>query len=511
MTGVLGGVLLAAGGLYAGPLRPLAPLIALTLFARALRDSKSMRRGAAVGFAFGATAQAVALAFVATTAMRFSSVGLLGGTAAVLLTAAAQALPHAAVGALFVRFRRRSPAGSIAAFSILLHLATFAPGLFPWTAAVPLAHLPEAIQLAAFFGERGLVFALGAIAMALALASTRRGDLSPLAFASGVLVAVGAFGRWRVQAIEEDRQAAPAFPVALVDARVDARGRWAAGTEQGLLEALQTATRARTKPDALVVWPEAAYPFVLPRGTRREPIGPFAILPTGERTPILTGLFLSTKQGTRTNAAVVAYPDGTLSKASEKRHLVLFGEQVPLIRELPFLRRWFGLGLGIEPGGPPVTISVQNANIGTLVCFEDTLPAAGRELFQADKIPNLIVNMTNDAWFTGTAEPELHLTAATFRAVELGRDLVRAVNGGVSAHVTASGRWAATRSEPVGGALEATPVLLEKRTIYEQFGDGPLLVFDALVAGGLVLRRRRTKRNEAPTDVDTSQRGAQDC
>jgi hypothetical protein len=54
-------------------------------------------------------------------------------------------------------------------------------------------------------------------------------------------------------------------------------------------------------------------------------------------------------------------------------------------------------------------------------------------------------------------------------------------------------------------------VLLEKRTIYEQFGDGPLLVFDALVAGGLVLRRRRTKRNEAPTDVDTSQRGAQDC
>ncbi len=506
---MLGGAVLAAGGLYAGPLRPLAPLIALTLFAQALGDAKSVRRGAAIGFAFGATAQAVALAFVATTAMRFSSVGLLGGAAAVLLTAAAQALPYLAVGAVFVRFRPRSPAGSIAAFSILLHLATFAPGLFPWTAAVPLAHLPEAIQLAAFFGERGLVFALGANAMALA--SSRRGNLSPLAFASGLLVAAATFGTWRVRAVEGERRTAPAFPVALVDARVDARGRWAAGTERGLLDALQTATRARTKPGALVVWPEAAYPFVLPRGTRREPIGAFAILPTGESTPILTGLFLSTKQGTRTNAAVVAAPDGTLSTASEKRHLVLFGEQVPFVATFPVLRRWFGLGLGIEPGGPPVTISVQNANIGTLVCFEDTLPAAGRELFQADKIPNLLVNITNDAWFTGTAEPDLHLAAATFRAVELGRDLVRAVNGGTSAHVTASGRWAATRNEAVGGTLEATPVLLEKRTIYEQFGDGPLLVVDALLAGGLLFRRRRTKRNEAPTHVDTSLRGAQDC
>lgn len=518
--GATGGAVLAGVGLYGGALRPLAPLVALTLFVAALRRRPpAFSPGAAVGFAFGLFAHAGALAFLATTAMRFSSVGRVGGAAAVLVTAAAQAAPYAAVGGLFAKFRPASATGEALLLAVLLHLATFAPGLFPWTAAVPLAHLPEAIQLASFFGERGLVFLLGALAVLLAFRRRDRNGaaLAAPACAGGALLAIGLFGAGRLRSVEAARETAPRFPVALVDARIDAQLRWEAGHEARLLEALHAATRTAPveaaspqEAPALIVWPEAAYPFVLPRGARREPIGPFAILPEGEATPVLTGLFLSTKRGTRTNAVVVAFPDGTLSEAAEKRHLVLFGEHVPFVATFPFLRRWFGLGVGIEAGGPPVTISVQNANIGTLVCFEDTLPDAGLELFQATKTPNLLINVTNDAWFTGTAESELHASAATFRAVELGRDLVRAVNGGVSTHITASGRRLATRDAAAGGALATTPVLLESPSVYARFGDRPLLLLDGLFAIGLLVGRWRTKRNEAPTAVDTSLRGGHD-
>jgi apolipoprotein N-acyltransferase len=62
--------------------------------------------------------------------------------------------------------------------------------------------------------------------------------------------------------------------------------------------------------------------------------------------------------------------------------------------------------------------------------------------------PNLLVNVTNDAWFTGTAEPELHARLAVMRAIELRLDLVRAVNRGVASWVDATGRFGRAMSAP---------------------------------------------------------------
>jgi hypothetical protein len=79
-----------------------------------------------------------------------------------------------------------------------------------------------------------------------------------------------------------------------------------------------------------------------------------------------------------------------------------------------------------------------NVNLGPMICYEDIFPSFGRRLIKKD--PNLLVNITNDAWFGRTSEPYEHLALSVYRSVESRLDLVRAVNTGVSAFVDSTGR-----------------------------------------------------------------------
>ncbi|HVH48117.1 MAG TPA: apolipoprotein N-acyltransferase, partial [Labilithrix sp.] len=121
------------------------------------------------------------------------------------------------------------------------------------------------------------------------------------------------------------------------------------------------------------------------------------------------------------------------------------------------------------------------------------LPAAGREAMEAR--PNLLVNVTNDAWFAGSAEGELHLRLSVLRAIETRRDLVRAVNRGPTAWVDATGRVLARReSQPGLGApppLLAEPALLDgPLTLYVRAGDAPMVILVLLALVAPSARRR---------------------
>ncbi len=56
----------------------------------------------------------------------------------------------------------------------------------------------------------------------------------------------------------------------------------------------------------------------------------------------------------------------------------------------------------------------------------------------------LLVNITNDAWYGRTSAPYQHLAMAVFRAVENRRYLVRAANTGITAVVDPRGRVVAS-------------------------------------------------------------------
>ncbi len=327
----------------------------------------------------------------------------------------------------------------------------------------------------------------GGLRAVLRRESRRRGWLR-LGAAAAVVATQVAFGAARIRAIDGVRPGARAR-VALLQPGIAASTRWEDDRAPQLLAGLAALTeRAAQQGADLIVWPEAAYPYRLSHGARRAPDSPRGIVPPGVTVPVLAGLLLTGLQDEAAyNSALVAYPGGVLSGSYDKRHLLWFGETVPLADRVPWLRRVFARGLGLTRGNSANLLLAGPIRAAALICYEDILPEAGREAIALE--PNLLVNITNDAWFTGSAESELHLRLAALRAIELRRDLVRAVNGGPSSWIDAAGRVRARSSAEFPGVILAEPALIQgPPTVYARLGDAPWALALLVLANAAVWR-----------------------
>src|SRR5258708_22928615 len=134
------------------------------------------------------------------------------------------------------------------------------------------------------------------------------------------------------------------------------------------------------------------------------------------------------------------------------------GEYIPFYGQIPWFTKLFpeasNFSRGSEPASFPLTVGGRPYRIGPLICYEDIIPGFTRRVVGLQ--PNLLVNITNDAWFGRTAEPHQHLALAVFRSVEHRLDMLRAVNTGVSAHIDAA-RPLLAQTTPVAPAEAPTP------------------------------------------------------
>jgi apolipoprotein N-acyltransferase len=325
-----------------------------------------------------------------------------------------------------------------------------------------------------------------------ALRSQRpRTAVSHLASAAALPLLTFFEGRARILGVEAIRREAPVAHIALIQPSVDAHDRWDPTLSLAVLGKLTRATvHAEHNGAELTVWPEAAYPYLVGHLTRRCPIDPIAILPYGARGPVLTGMVMTGANGDILNSAAICQTDGTLTKPQDKMHLLWFGETIPWLDRLPWVRARFTRGVGLVAGEEVVLQRAGKVRASVLNCFEDTLPDAGRQAMGPR--PNLLVNVTNDAWFVGSAESELHLRLAVLRAVESRRDLVRAVNDGVTSWVDAAGVVRGRTEGPLRNVLMAEAALLETPpTPFDRFGDWPLAALLATSAASGFWRTRR--------------------
>jgi apolipoprotein N-acyltransferase len=443
--------------------------------------------GSARGLAFGVGANVVALRFVPDVVARFTPLPWAAGCLALVLLACEQGVRWAVAGLVHVQLSRRGTPTWLA-FGIGIYVGTFVPAVFPWSAAGGVTPIPEMVQLAELVGERGvtLLMALSAGLLASALRARsdrpRRPALLRLGAAALLPLLTFAFGKMRIRDVENVRATAPTVRVGLVEPSTQALERWDPMRAEGILARLTTLTQKAEKEGAeLTVWPEAAYPIPVAHGSRYCPIGARAILPMGVRGPVLAGMVMTGADGDLWNSAVLCRTDGTMSRPSDKLRLLWFGETVPILDRIPWIRRTFSRGTGLVPGIANVVQVSGPVRASVLNCFEDTLPDAGRDAM-ADH-PNLLVNITNDAWFAGSAESELHLRLAVLRAVESRRDLVRAVNLGPTTWVDAAGVIRGRYEGPFAGLLMTHPALLEGGpTLYDRFGDVPAFLLALLLA-----------------------------
>jgi apolipoprotein N-acyltransferase len=200
------------------------------------------------------------------------------------------------------------------------------------------------------------------------------------------------------------------------------------------------------------------------------------------------------------NTAVSSDAGGTIRSRYDKEYLLAFGEYLPFGDTFPVLYAWSPNSGHFSPGTSldPLVLDVHGEahTVTPLICYEDILPGfTNRAVRHAD--PELLVNMTNDAWFGDTLEPWQHLALAQLRAVEHRRYLVRGTNSGVSAVVDPVGRVVVHTGTFREEAISATIHWMRSRTVYETLGDWPWLVV-SLAALAAAFRARSPARRTAP-------------
>ncbi|MEM1417792.1 MAG: apolipoprotein N-acyltransferase [Myxococcota bacterium] len=463
---LLAGVILAAS-VVPEP-APAFSLLFFVPFRVALeRGPAGFRRGLWLGWLTGFSCNVWALDWVIGVLEAFGGFPFVLALPTAALLWAAQALTFALATGLAEALRARGGPWWAHPLALALVFAG-APALFPWrpaTGAVGWLPLAQAAELG---GPPllDLIVLLSGAALAETLLRPRR---APALVGALVLGAALGGGALRLETIRARRSAAPALSVGIVQPNIPVAIKNDAQFLAGHLATLQDATARLEARDAeLVVWPETAYPYGLPRDARREPRGPRGLHGRGARGPLLAGVLTYGGRCERWNSVISLSPGGNVRGVSDKVELIAFGEYVPLWHWLPPLRAYFPCP-GLTPGERPRVLEAAGARVGVLNCYEDVLPGRARVVAADD--PELLVNVTNDAWFGRTAEPYLHDLVARVRAIEARKDLVRAVNTGVSSHVAATGETLASSATFVPAEILADARRLRGRTFWVRVGD----------------------------------------
>jgi apolipoprotein N-acyltransferase len=169
------------------------------------------------------------------------------------------------------------------------------------------------------------------------------------------------------------------------------------------------------------------------------------------------------------NSACFLDRNGALSGIYDKMHLVPFGEYIPLKKIFSFVELISKDVDSFHPGSSYQVLNVGRHPANAIICFEAVFPDLVRQF--VGRGSQLIVNLTNDAWYGDSAAPYQHLAIARLRAVENRRYLLRATNSGISAIIAPSGRiLSSTRllREAIGKGRFA---FLSDKTFYTRYGD----------------------------------------
>jgi len=239
-------------------------------------------------------------------------------------------------------------------------------------------------------------------------------------------------------------------------------------------------------PPDLIVWPESAIPW--PLDVAGPVLGEIATAASGP--PVVLGLNRR-QDGRWFNALVVVDATGEVAQLYDKHHLVPFGEYIPL----GHLTRGLGLrsfaaqdGYGYSAGPGPRLIDLGPLGRALpLICYEAIFPGGIR---RAPDRPDLLLQITNDAWFGEISGPFQHLAQARVRAVEQGLPMVRVANTGVSAVIDPAGRILAEIPLGEAGFLDQPIPAPLPPTLYARMGDLPILGLIVAMFAGAALRRR---------------------
>lgn len=470
---------------------PLA-LFGAALLLVALSGARTVAAGAALGWLWCATAATIGFRFVAPTIERFGGVPRPAAIMLLVALAAVEALRGAVLGAVTLVGARATLPLPVA-FVVATPIAESMPVPIEWTLAAPLVDATWLVQIddlcgppltAAVFTSLATLIACPALTR---LARPRIGGRA-VALCAALPVLATLYGVVACRRVDAATMAAPSLRVGVVSTPAGAPD---AAPDRHTLERLTERQRGvEAERVDLVVWPEAVLPFPLgntPADDALAQLGGAVVVPT------LVGAVVDETTGDARawhNAAVALAPRGLVGRR-DKQVLLPFSEYLPFERRLPWLRSLSPASGRFSPGPSRGPVAIAGAVVDVSICYEDVLAHTGSA---APEPANLLANMSNDAWFVGSDEAEIHLALARFRAIERRRFLVRATSGGISAVVDAAGRVVRRTDAETGRAIVDEVRLLDLASPHAttaRLGPWPWWVLLAgLVARAAMVARR---------------------
>ncbi|HMA03647.1 MAG: apolipoprotein N-acyltransferase [Gemmatimonas sp.] len=443
--------------------------------ARRADQAGSLREAARLGFWFGMLGYAANLYWIAIALSIYTKLAILGYIAALFVLA-----PVVAVAGMSLFVLRRVtrlplalllPVVWVASEVVLNYMSDLA---FPWLPlGLALSRTPLLAQAADLSGVRGLSFCIaaanGLIADAWLLRGRRTAIAKRLAGAIAIVVVLAAYGAWRMRST----QLLPLAPVAIVQPNIPQEEKWQAenqGRIEGILDDI-TRKRLASHDARLVLWPEASLPGFI--AEHPEWISDVRRMSREAHTPILFGTLDLEWHGPGDydyyNAAMLVDSAGMLNAQPPYRKSYL----VPIVERVPFVNpRWFKSlkyfgGYGRGKNTKPFIVSF--GKVGVLICYESIFPQRSREFRREGA--NLIVNITNDAWFGKSLAPYQHEAHMALRAIENRVGIVRAANTGISAYIDPLGRIQGETQLDVADSRVYDAQTTNVTTLYVSIGD----------------------------------------
>jgi apolipoprotein N-acyltransferase len=371
---------------------------------------------------------------------------------------------------------------------------------FPW---MPLAasqwQRSSILQIAAYTGAGGISFVLvamnlGFTAMAHSLFVEGQGgwNFRRPEFLFALFLLMGCVSVHVQETFNRRQFTAPLGRVAFVQPYIPQDVKWDPAKGPGILDVLERTTlaAAASRPD-LILWPEASTPWAVQGDANARAF--VESLARRGGVPLLIGSVGVEHRGLPNeqwfNAAFVVDPvTGVQTNFYAKRHLVPFGEYVPLRPVLGWLNKIVPVGdEDFSPGldSSPLIVSLRGSplTVGPLICYEDIFPDLARASVRAGS--DFLAVLTNNAWYGEGGAAVQHAAHSVLRAVETRRPVLRCGNGGWSGWIDEFGNVRATVVNEAGSvyfrgtqtvAVTRDARWIGRESFYVQHGDWFVLV-----------------------------------
>ncbi|WOT05933.1 apolipoprotein N-acyltransferase [Shewanella youngdeokensis] len=455
----------------------------------------SAKQGGYYWLSFGFGSFAIGISWVHVSMDTFGGMPLIVSIALMALLALYLAIYPAITGYVLQKLApTTSLTRNIVLFPALWTLTEWARGWmltgFPWLWAGYSQTQGPLKPIASMAGTLGLSFIVALIAGALALCIVKRWRSAVVIIPiTAVLLFIAPYTSTVEPKGEE-------LSVALVQGNIAQSMKWQPDALWPTMLKYMDLSRAKFAAD-LIIWPEAAIPA--PEHMVKDFLYNANQAANLNNSAIITGI-ISQRGDSFYNSLIVlgnyhakqqAKADyyGEADNEFRKHHLLPIGEFVPLEALLRPLAPFFNLPMSSFDRGDfkQDNLNAVGHQISPAICYEIAFP----EQLRANMNDNtdLLLTVSNDAWFGTSNGPLQHMEIAQMRSVELGRPLVRATNNGLTAVVNEQGVITHQLPQFETGVLTANIPLVQGRTLFTLVGQWPVLILSFLLFFAVLANR----------------------